>query len=207
MKDLKKLSFLPLLLALAFTGVAPAGADAVEEPPASPPEDTDGEYVPVPSAYYAPVDINACGTTVTMAAGDVREVEWKVRVREDGSTVIRYRGDATVDLTRHSDQAFIDELDISGRAAERSSADQRSVSVSLGASSIIWPLSSVEADALADAGLPEFFYFEKGRLTIDLEFSEDPDVLEPVSVDIVDATRHVSDVCELLDEATAKGGS
>ncbi|WP_104181872.1 hypothetical protein [Arthrobacter sp. B0490] len=203
MKDLKKFRYLPLLLALTFTaGVAPAGADAAEEPPDSSPEDTGGHYVPVPADYYDPIDIEACGDTVILTAGDVQEVEWKVKVRRDGSTVIKYRGDATVDLTRKSDKAVVDELDISGRAAERISADQRNVSVSLGASSIIWPLSDIEADALVDEGFPEFFYFEKGRLTIDLEFSEDPEVLEPVSVEVAEnTTQYVSDVCELLDEA------
>lgn len=202
MKDLKKLSCLPLLLALTFTGVAPAGADTAEEPAPSPPRDTGGHFVSVPAQYYDPIDIDACGSTVTMTAGDVQDVEWKVNIRRDGSTVIKYRGDTTVDLTRTSDHAFIDELDVSGRYTEHISADQNNYSASLKGPSIIWPLSSAEADAIADAGLPEFFYFEKGRFAIDIAFSEDPKVLEPVSIDVTkNSTRHVSDVCELLDEA------
>ncbi|MHA7208193.1 hypothetical protein [Arthrobacter sp. MDT1-65] len=209
MKDLRKFRCLPLLLALTFAaGVAPAGADTAEEPLSPPPEDTGGEYVPVPADYYDEVRIDACGETITLDSGDVREVEWKVNVKRDGSTVIRYRGDATVDLYRESGEIFVDELDISGRGSERISADQRNVSVSLGASSIIWPLSSVEAGALADAGLPEFFYFEEGRLTIDVEFSEDSEVLEPVSVEVVkNTTQYVTDVCDLLDHSEEEHAS
>ncbi len=105
MKDPRTFRFLPLLLALTFTaGVAPAGAESTDEPPGSLPQDTEGDFVPVPSDYYDPIAIEACGTTVTLTSGDVRDVEWKVRVRDDGSTVIRYRGGSTVDLEFREDR-------------------------------------------------------------------------------------------------------
>jgi hypothetical protein len=199
---------LPLLLALTFTvGVAPAGAETTDEPPGSP-QDTGGDYVPVPSDYYDPIAIEACGTTVTLTSGDVREVEWKVRVRDDGRTVIKYRGGSTVDLTRASDDAFLDELDVSGPYTERISADQTKVSVSLRGPSLVWPLSAIEADVFAEEGFPGLLYFEAGRVAIDLEFPEDPAVLEPTSVDVTRNTaRGITDVCELLDEAPTRGGS
>ncbi len=209
MKDPRTFRYLPLLLALTFTaGVAPAGAETTDEPPGWPPQDTDGEFVPVPSAYYDPIEIDACDSTVTLTSGDVEEVKWKVRVREDGSTVIRYRGDTTVDLTRESDGAFVDELDVSGPYTERISADRTEVSVSLKGPSLLWPLSDIEADVLAREGVPEFLYFEEGRVSIDLEFPEDLTIPEPTSVEVTENTaRDITDVCELLDEAPPKGES
>ncbi len=209
MKDPRTFRFLPLLLALTFTaGVAPAGAESTDEPPGSLPQDTDGDFVPVPSDYYDPIAIEACGTTVTLTSGDVRDVEWKVRVRDDGSTVIRYRGGSTVDLSRESDEAVLDELDVSGPYTERVSADRTKVSVSLRGPSIVWPLSAIEADVFEEEGFPGLLYFEAGRVAVDLEFPEDPAVLEPTSVEITKNTaRDITDVCELLDEAPTKGES
>lgn len=203
MNNPKKSLCLPLLLALTFTaGTAPAGAEEDEEPPGWPPEDTGGRYVPVPPEYYEPVDFAACGSTVTMTSGDVREVEQKVRVRSDGRIVITYRGGATVDLFRASDEAFIDELNVSGRGSERYSADQTELSVSLRGPSIIWPVSAADTAALTAAGFPESFYFERGHLTIDVEFSGDPAVVDPIAVEVTrNTTRDLKDVCEMLDEA------
>ncbi|MEG9247825.1 hypothetical protein V6S67_06995 [Arthrobacter sp. Soc17.1.1.1] len=48
----------------------------------------------------------------------------------------------------------------------------------------------------------------RGGSTVDLEFREDPAVLEPTSVEITRNTaRNMTDVCDLLDEAPTKGES
>jgi hypothetical protein len=199
--NLRKAFCLPLLLALTFTaGVAPAGAEQDEDPPGWPPVDTGGRYVPVASEYYDEVKIEACGSTVKLTSGDVREVEEKVTVRRDGRVVIKYRGGATIDLERASDKAFIDELDVSGPGSERWSADQTDLSISLRGPSIIWPLSPSDAAAIKAAGLPEFSYFAKGRLTFELTLPDDP-AAEP-DVEITrNVARDVKDVCKMLDEA------
>jgi hypothetical protein len=78
-----------------------------------------GEFVPVETVvpdYYDSFETQACGDTITVAAGDVREVEIRSVTLEDGTVVNDYRGAATVDITRQSDGAMIDELDIGGPA-------------------------------------------------------------------------------------------
>jgi hypothetical protein len=199
----KKTLRLPIFIALAlFAGTAPAVATPEEEAPTPwPPEDTGGKYLPVPDDYYAPVEVEVCGTTVTIESGDVRDVHYKARVKENGSTVVKFRGESTVDLTRASDEAFIDELDVSGPMVQHFSADKLTVTDSLKGPSYIYPLSDVDAAALAEEGFPEFFYYDRGWLSIQAHLSEDP-AEEPTSVDILlNTTRHVHDLCEMLDEA------
>ncbi|MBJ2120934.1 hypothetical protein I6N91_08090 [Arthrobacter sp. MSA 4-2] len=193
---------LPLLTTLCLLAGSASAAAQEEEPAPWPPADTGGEYLPVPEDYYEPFSVKACGSTVTVASGDVREVEYKSRVKDDGRTKVKYRGDATVDLTRASDGAFIDELDISGPGTQRISADGLSIEDSLKGASIIFPMGDRDAQALAAAGFPEFFYYEGGTLTIEAQLSEDPAAVEPLSVRVTtNTTRQVRDVCEMLDEA------
>lgn len=202
MKHPKKVLCFSFLLALTFTGgMGPAGA----EPNDDASRDAGGGFVPVPEEYYDPIEFSACDTTIILTSGDVREVEMQEGVKRDGTTVVRFRGDFTVDLLRTSDGASIDELDISGAVTERFSPDPPTLLTSLKGPSIVWPFSATEAEAFSEAGFPEFFYYEKGRLAIETEFSEDPAAVEPVSVDIVkNNIRHVQDVCEMLDDAAKK---
>ncbi|WP_159618128.1 hypothetical protein [Arthrobacter zhaoguopingii] len=193
---------LPLLTTLCLLAGSASAAAQEEEPAPWPPADTDGEYLPVPKDYYEPFSVKACGSTVTVASGDVREVHYKSRVKDDGRIKLKYRGDATVDLTRASDGAFIDELDISGPVTQRVSADGLSIEDSLKGASLIFPLGDRDAKALAAAGFPEFFFYERGTLTIEAQLSEDPAAVEPLSVRVTtNTTTLVRDVCEMLDEA------
>lgn len=203
-KNPKKTLCFPLLLALAFTGGAPPAAIGHDEKS----HENSGGFVPVPAEYYDPIDISACGTTVTLTSGDVREVEMKEKVKWDGTTVVKYRGDATIDLLRASDGAFIDELDISGAGSDRLSSDQRNLRILLKGPSIVWALSALEAESLRDAGLPEFLYYKRGKLILEADFPEsiveNPEVA-PTSVEIVKNTiRHAKDVCKMLDYAAEK---
>lgn len=205
MKNLKRILLVPALLALCFTaGTVPAGAEELEESPDWPPEDSGGRYQPIDPGFYDTFEVEACGTTVEIISGDVREVEEKISVRRDGSTVIRYRGGSTVDLKR-SDGAFVDELDVSGPGIERISPDLRNVSTTVRGASIIFPVSAPDAAALAEAGFPEFFVFERGRLTFELTFS-DANLDLPTTVEITqNSARDVTDLCKLLDEAPKVG--
>ncbi|MHA7180678.1 hypothetical protein ACX80J_11225 [Arthrobacter sp. MDB2-24] len=198
-----------LLATLSLVAGSASAATATEEeaPPPGPPAETRG-YVPVPDEYYDPFEFQACGTTVTLTAGDVQDVEYKVRVRQDGETIVKYRGGATVDLTVAPDAAFpegafIDELDISGRGSERISADGSTVEVSLRGPSIVFPTGSeADAAALAAEGLPELFIFERGTLTLEIRLSEEEGAMEPESVEILkNTTRDVVDLCQALEEA------
>lgn len=105
---------LPATIALAFfTGVSSpafAGSDGGGAAGPWPPEDTDGKYVSVPDAYYDPYEFEACDTTIKVEAGDEREVKYKGEKKDDGTLVIKFRGDATIDLTRASDDVLLTEL-------------------------------------------------------------------------------------------------
>ncbi len=196
---------LPLLTTICLLAGSASAAAQEEEPAPWPPADTGGEYLPVPEDYYEPFSIKACGSTITAASGDVREVEYKSRVKDDGRTKLKFRGDATADLTRASDGAFIDELDISGPYTQRISADGLSIEDSLKGASIIFPMGDRDAKALAAAGFPEFFYYEGGTLTIEAQLSQDPAAVEPLSVRVsTNTTRLVRDVCEMFNEAAGK---
>jgi hypothetical protein len=192
-----KILCLPFLVALSLAAAPPAAAvDGHEGRQGG----TSSGWMPVDEEFYAPIEVEACGSTVTLASGDIREVLVREKVKKDGSIVVRYRGGLTADITRASDGAFIDELDISGPLTERISADGQ-VLVTLGGASIISPSDPTSAAGFAAAGLPNIFYFEHGRVAIEVEPSADPAAMEPASVEVVHRPRHVVDVCDLLDEA------
>ncbi len=64
--------------------------------------------------YYDPVDVAACGTTVTITPGDVTDVESRITELPDGRLLIESRGAQTIDLTRQDTGQMIDELNVSG---------------------------------------------------------------------------------------------
>ena len=70
-------------------------ASAAEDPAAG----GDDGWTPVPEEYWAPFDLEVCGSTVTITGGDVREAEVRTEVLDDGSTLTEYRGGQTVDIT------------------------------------------------------------------------------------------------------------
>ncbi|WP_247827315.1 hypothetical protein [Arthrobacter antioxidans] len=199
-----------LLATLSLVAGTVASATAAEEEPAAPwpPADTDGEYLPVPDEYYDPIAFPACGTNVTMTSGDVQDVHYKSRVKRDGSTVVKFRGSGTVDLTADPggdlpDGGFIDELDVSGPGSQRISADKSVVVEALVGPSIVYPVSATDSAALDRGGFPELFYFDYGKLKIKISLSEDEDAVEPDSVEIVrDTTRGVVDLCRVLEDST-----
>jgi hypothetical protein len=197
---------LPATLALALlTGVsAPASAGSDGGGGAAgpwPPQDTDGKYVSVPDAYYDPYEFEACDTTIKVEAGDQRDVEYKGEKKDDGSLVIRFRGDATIDLTRVSDGATIDELDVSGPFTQRTAADGLSAHLSGRGPALVYAMGAAEEKAFEDEGLPKAFYFEHGRLAGDVVYAS-TDQKEVVSGEIThNSIRHAKDICKLLDRA------
>jgi hypothetical protein len=203
---------LPATLALALlTGIsAPAtagsdGGDGAAGP--WPPQDTDGKYVSVPDAYYDPYEFEACDTTIKVEAGDQREVKYKGEKQDDGTLVIRYRGDATIDLTRASDGATIDELDVSGPFTMKVAADGLSAHLSGRGPALVYAMGAAEEKAFEDEGLPKAFYFTEGRLAGDVVYAS-TDQKEVVSGEIThNSVRHAKDICKLLDRAKDDGHS
>jgi hypothetical protein len=210
MKKTMRYLCLPATVALAFfTGVSSpafAGSDGGGAAGPWPPEDTNGKYVSVPDAYYETYEFDACGTTVKVEAGDERDVKYKGEKQDDGSLVIKFRGDATVDLTRASDDAFIDELDNSGPFTQKVSADGLSAHLSGRGPGLVYAMNDVDAKLFEDEGLPRAFYFERGRLAGNVVYSSATPPMEIVSGEIThNSIRHAKDVCDMLDDAKDHG--
>ena len=163
-----------------------------------PPGDDEG-WVPVPEEFYEPVDVEACGSVVTVAGGDVREAEVRQQVLDDGSTFLEFRGDRTVDLTRQSDGATIDELDVSGRSWDLISSDGSEVVFQVDGPTVLWAGNDVERAAADEAGLPHLMYVQEG--TILLRLTVDPATGESTAVDGLRLEADVVDLCGVLDEA------
>lgn len=165
------------------------------------PEGGDDGWVPIEELrpdYYEPFSGPACGTTVTIASGDVREVEARETVREDGSVLTEIRGDATVDITREDTGQVIDELDVSGEGYDLISADQRYFEIYLeGPSILLASLGPIDEAAFDAAGLPHLAYYKRGAVTI--RSTGDPETGELLSEEIdVDAHR-IHDLCTWFD--------
>ncbi|MGY1617632.1 hypothetical protein ACI797_12910 [Geodermatophilus sp. SYSU D00691] len=158
-----------------------------------------GGFVPVETLipnYYDGFEIEACGTTVLVEPGDVREVEVRQTTRGDGAIVTRFRGDLTLDLER-ADGATIDELDVSGPAREVVSGDGTQVTLATFGASFVAPNPDpVDLAAFAEAGLPHLAYFEHGSVTFHVTL--DPETGEVLAEEI-DVRAHVVDLCTWLD--------
>ena len=184
----------------------PPESTTEEAPPAWPPADTNGEWLPVPDELFtADAPVAACGTTVTIRSGDVFEVEYQALELADGTIRVEYRGDSTTDLVRESDGATVDELDTSGPWTEIYSPDGVTATFSVDGASIYFAYDEVEAAAFAAEGLPDLFYFETGTITERVVFPQDPAATTIVSAEILtDTARGVRDVCDMLDDAAGE---
>jgi hypothetical protein len=171
---------------MVLSGGVASAADA--QPP-----DDDG-WVPVPEGFYDPVDVEACGSVVSIAGGDVREAEQRQQVLDDGSTFVELRGARTVDLTRQSDGAVIDELDTSGPSWDLISSDGTEVVVEVDGPSMLYAGNDVERAAADEAGLPHLMYFVEG--TILLRLTLDPATGESTAVDGLRLDADVADLCD-----------
>ncbi len=164
--------------------------------------DDDAGWVPIEEVapgFYDPVDIAACGTTVTMTTGDVSDVEARETPLPDGSLLHEARGALTVDLTRHDTGQVIDELDVSGPYTELISADGTHVIGTYHAPSILFPypeLGPVDAAAFEAAGIPDLAYVKQGVVTFDLVVN--PDTGEAVSEE-ADVDGRIVDLCTWFD--------
>jgi hypothetical protein len=151
--------------------------------------------------YYTGITFEACGDTITMEYGDVREVIGRETVTADGS-ILEYRGAATVDLTRESDGAVIDELDISGAGSEVVRDD--TVTITLEGPSILFPIDPIQQAAWDEAGLPEsdLAYFERG--VAEVVVTVVPETGEPVSEEWTRLDARIIDLCARFDRDSAR---
>ncbi|OUM45323.1 hypothetical protein [Arthrobacter sedimenti] len=205
---------LSLLATLSLVAGSASAATATEEEAPVPglPMETDG-WVPASDDIYEDVVFKACGTTIILRAGDVQEVEQKVRIKHDGTIVDKYRGDLTVDVIADRDgdgippyDGFIDEVDVSGPYSTRFSPDEMTVVETIVGPAIVYPVSPADAAALAGE-VSEFFYFEGGKFVIKTSMSGEEGAAESESVEILkNTTRGVVDLCQALKESAVRSG-
>lgn len=199
------LSLLATLSLVAGSASAGTAHDEDEAPAPGLPMETNG-YQPAPAFYYQDQVFQACGTTITLKAGDVQNLYEKVRVKQDGSVVIKVRGESTADVFAAPGGDLphggsIDELDTSGPAKTYISPDGTTVVEKYGPPSVFYPLGETDAAALAAAGLPEFGYFESGKIVFKTLFTEVEGGFEAVSTEILKTPRDVVDLCQVLKES------
>ncbi|MEX5303724.1 hypothetical protein [Kocuria sabuli] len=143
---------------------------------------------------------------MTRSIGDIDTTQYRALVTAEGDTVVEYRGVVTVDITRASDGARLEELALTDSGFETYSADGRSVTYDWPGTWLVVAFDEVEAAAFAEAGLPEAFVYLSGRLTETVTFAAAPEhgeEMPPVtSVQILEnSTEYVFDLCDLLDQA------
>lgn len=157
--------------------------------------------MPAPEDYYQPFEVEACGGTVTIAAGDVRRTEYKASRQEDGSMRLDFRGGLTLDVSRDSDGARLDELEASGPGYELRSRDGLTAIWSWDGPSLVTAFDDVENSAFQKEGLPRMVYFTGGRIAGKTVSPETPDA-GTVSAEITqNSAKGVQDVCRMLDAA------
>ncbi|MEX5271160.1 hypothetical protein [Kocuria sabuli] len=201
------------LLAVATPAAAhtPEPAPPAEQPAEmqGPPPSTHGAFLPYPDELSESFTLPACGSEITVESGDVDEREYRVLVDTEGNTVVESRGAVTADVTRASDGAMLDEVDVSGGGFETFSADGTSVTYDTSGASIVVAFDEVEAQVFDEAGLPQAFLFLSGELTETVTFESAPqpgqEVPPVASAEITqNSTEYVFDLCDLLDQAAAE---
>jgi hypothetical protein len=199
------LSLLATLSLVAGSASAAGAHDEEEVPPPGLPMETNG-YRPAPAFYYEDIVFPACGTTITLRAGDVQGLYEKIQEKQDGSLVIKVRGEITTDVIAEPGGnlpygGFIDELDTSGPVKTYLSSDEPTIVEKYGAPSVFYPLGETDAAALAAAGLPEFGYFESGKVVFRTLFAEVEGGFGAVSTEVISNTKDVVDLCQALKES------
>lgn len=207
--------FLAATAAVCFALLTPVAASASPaEPPAEPPVDqqwppasTHGAFVALPPFFSEPQTIPACDSELTFSLGDVDAGQYRALVTAEGDTVVEYRDESTVDITRASDGAMLDELDLSDTYFDVYSADGTSITYDRPGPAIVVAFDEFEAEALAEQGLPQAFLFLSGRLTETVTFASVPESGQEVpsvaAAEITEnSTEYVFDLCDLLDQAS-----
>jgi len=158
-----------------------------------------GEWVATPAEFYAAAEFPACGDVITIVGGDVRAAEDRTSTLADGSTLVEFRGEVTVDLTRKSDGAKIDELDISGVGHTVISADGRYLHDVLFGASLLYPYTEADAALFREQFGTDLVYFADPDESVTLELTVDPATGALVEFRDVDVDAHLVDLCTVFD--------
>jgi hypothetical protein len=161
-----------------------------------------GRFEPIDPAFYDQVvEVPACGTTVTITAGDVRDVEERTRTLATGETLTEFRGGATLDLVRASDGARIDELDIGGPGFElsRTVGDEvRITNLLYGASIVATTGEPADIAGFEAAGVPLLGYFADPGQTVELELRIDAETGDLIETEFDEIDADIVDLCPLF---------
>lgn len=196
--------------ACLIVAATPEASGSPAVPPAQvpwPPPSTHGRFLPYPENVELSDTYPICGETVFVAPGDVFDLQYRAVVTPLGETVVEYRGDLTVDVRRLPDGADLDEVAVSASWIEVYSPDSTTVTYERTGPAIVAASNEVEAQAFADAGLPEAFLFLSGNLTETVTYENAPTELgqdiPPMDAVEVDAgsAAYVVDLCQMLDQA------
>jgi len=198
-------------LAASIVGLAASPAYAHGEDPSEGGQQGDADgFMPVdPSYYEQSPQFEACGSTITMTSGDVREAEERVTELATGETLIEFRGAFTVDLVRESDGAMIDELDIGGPGWEVDAqiGDEVLITQVLYGASILFPAGGpVDEAAFEEAGIPALAYFQDPEDRVQVEIRIDAETGEPIDVEFTNVDAELVDLCAWFDEGKGDGG-
>lgn len=201
------------LLAIA----APAAGTAQEPspPPAEPgeiqwpPASTNGAFVPLTEGYSAPTTIPLCDSEVTITQEFVEPGVYRAFVTEDGDTVVQYGGTTSLDITRASDGAQLQDILLDSSPIETYAVDGLSATADYPGPALVIALDEIQIQALAEEGLPQAFLYLSGRFvnTVTLDAAPEPGAEPPAVVDVEiveNSTEYVFDVCDLLDQAAAE---
>jgi hypothetical protein len=197
-----------LAVVLVTGGTLALTASPVWAHPGTAAPDDDAGWVPIEELrpdYYGPVDISACGTTVTITTGDVADVEGRETTLPNGDFLFETRGERTVDLTRQDTGEVIDELDVSGSLSELIFADRPQSISNVYGPAILFPIPEfgpVDAAAFEAAGLPDLAYVRKGVVTFHVVFDPATGQFRSEEID-VDARVH--DLCTWFDGNRGRG--
>lgn len=199
-----------VLVAALVVATAPSAAGSPAGPLDQvpwPPPSTHGKFLPYPEN----VDLNrtypACGSHIFVYPGDVFDMQYRTLINDEGATVVEYRGNLTVDVDRLSDDASLEEVAVSGTWFEIYDPYGQTVAYDRPGPAIVAASDEVEAQAFAEAGLPETFLYLSGDLTETVIYDRAPNELgqqfpQALTAEITEnSTAYVFDMCKLLDEA------
>lgn len=209
------------IIAAAATAVlavaAPAAAHKQEPAPPidqpvevpGPPPSTHGAFLPVPEEFFAPQTVPLCDSEITVTTEAVEPAMYRALVTEDGDTVVDYRGVLSVDVTRASDGATLEDVIFDSTPIETYAADGLSATFDYPGPAMVISLDEPEAQAYEEAGLPPAFVYLSGRVvvTVTVDSASGTEQAPPAVTDVEiveNSAEYVFDVCHLLDQAAAQ---
>lgn len=203
-------------VAVLVAATAPTAAGSPAVPPAQvpwPPPSTHGRFLPYPYNVNINDTYPACGSHIHVSPGDVFDIQYRALINDIGETVVEYRGDLTLDVNLLAsagasvEEAYLDEISVSGTWFEIYDPDGQTITYDRPGPAIVAASGRVEAEAFAEAGLPETFLYLSGDLTETAFYDPAPielgqEIPPPITAEITEnSTAYVFDLCKMLDEA------